>query len=283
MVPSARAVAKMIRLAVCVRRPPLGHVRLSPSRMPIAPLVALAVLSGCGSTATTSVPVPSQSATAAPISSDQVAVHVPPRHSRIGVVVLHSASHGPAELVAQGWDTAADRDGFIAIYPTRGSDWNAGLCCGTAAKQNRDDVAWLTRQIAAVKSKYGLSAVYLAGNSNGGMMVERLVSMEPDISDRFAVWAAAPEMTDQGDWQGHGYLFHGADDTTVPLTGGNVVIEGIPSHIKPTTQTGRCLPNAHQVSVTLPRLGHSPPSNWPELAWSALLGAGANPASLKPC
>ena len=254
-------------------------------KLTVAGLAALLAVSACAQPAAGNRPPPQtlRPTSSAPPVQTQIVVHVPTRHTSIGVVVLHSALHGPAELIAQGWNAAADRHGFIVYYPTRGSDWNAGLCCGTAAKQNRDDVGWLTKQIAAFKVKYRLLAVYLAGNSNGGMMVERLVSQEPSISKRFAVWAAAPEMTYQGNWKGQGFLYHGADDTTVPVTGGNVVIEGIPTHIKPLTQTGKCLPDAQLVTVTLPRLGHSPPPNWPELAWSALSGEGTSPSSLHPC
>src|SRR5882757_109447 len=61
---------------------------------------------------------PAAKSTTAPARSGahaapEVIVHVPPRHGRIGVVVLYSLDHGPAELVAEGWNAAADRHGFV--------------------------------------------------------------------------------------------------------------------------------------------------------------------------
>jgi poly(3-hydroxybutyrate) depolymerase len=203
-------------------------------------------------------------------AAPQVIVHVPQRHGRIGVVVLHSLDHGPAELVAEGWNAAADRHGFVAIYPNRAPDWNAGLCCGAAVKANRDDVGWLTDQIRAEQAKYSLTSVYLAGDSNGGMMVERLVAQEPGISQRFAVWGSAPEWTQVSPWRGIGFLFSGAHDASAPADGGTVRILGEAVHINPAAGTRQNLPHAQLRFVAFPALGHSPPANWPEIAWQAM-------------
>jgi len=241
------------------------------------------LLTACGSAAGRAAPT-MRSTSARPVSDadGEVIVHVPKRHGSIGVVVLHSYEHGPSELVVQGWNATADKHGFIAIYPTRGPDWNAGLCCGAASSTHRDDVGWLTAQIHALAAKYVLSAVYLAGNSNGAMMVERLVSEAPKLSSRFAVWAGAPEFPSISDWRGQGFLYDGALDTTVPRSCGNVRIAGKEIRIKAAVHTSTCLPAAHLHYVTFPGQGHSPPSDWPEIAWQALQSLSPSRASLQP-
>ena len=236
-------------------------------------LMALLV-AACGAHAP---PVPSGRASA-PIAHDalfsvgdgQVSVHVPAHPSGIGVVVLHGFLETVAIPVTQGWSASSDRHGFVAIYPGRGDSWNAGLCCDSASAANRDDVSWLVSAINTVRTKYDLKTIDLAGNSNGGMMVERLLAERPLVSNRFAVWAAAPEMPVAGNWTGRGELFAGTGDLVVPRQGGRVVIGGIPALIRPAASTGRWLKGAHLHQTVIPGQSHAPPANWPELAWAAL-------------
>ena len=197
-------------------------------------------------------------------------IHVPLHHDRIGVVVLHSYGHGSGELVRQGWSTLSDSQHFIAIYPARGESWAAGLCCGRASVANRDDVSWLTTVIDNVRSKFGLTTIYLVGNSNGGMMAERLVAERPDITDRVVVWAGAPEMPRPGHWNGTIVAHDGFNDRTVPRTGGLSIIGRRKVFIRPVSVTSRWLIGASVRTVTVPGAGHNPVANWPELAWNAL-------------
>jgi poly(3-hydroxybutyrate) depolymerase len=210
------------------------------------------------------------------VGDGDVIIHVPPHHSDVGVVVLHRLGTYAAEPAAQGWSRESDSQGFVGIYPERGDSWNAGLCCGKAAATGRDDVAWLADVIAEVSSSYGLKTVYLAGFSNGGMMVERFVVERPDVSGCFAVWGAAPEMPQGGYWPGQGTIFDGAVDNIVPASGGRVRI-GLPPEIttiRPVAQTGDWLRGARIRRVVVPGYGHKPPPNWPERAWSALAACG---------
>jgi len=55
-------------------------------------------------------------------------------------------------------DAAADRHGFVAVYPngtgpTSGTllVWNAGTCCGRAPAQGVDDVGFLLRALDALE------------------------------------------------------------------------------------------------------------------------------------
>ena len=195
---------------------------------------------------------------------------MPVKRTTIGVVVLHSYGHTDTEPVREGWTAAADRYGFVTLYPYRDSSWNAGLCCGSAVAEQRDDVAWLAATITSAVRRYGLTAVYLAGVSNGAMMAERLVAERPEISSRFVSWGGAPELPSPGRWSGIGVLYSGALDQTVPPAGGTRTIGGRFTVIRPGSATQTWLPSARLQSVVVPGGTHIPPSNWAVLAWRAL-------------
>ena len=200
-----------------------------------------------------------------------VEVHVPGDHTRVGVVFLHSLNHTWHEATVLGWSSVSDAYGFVGIYPDRvGEAWNAGLCCSDAAATNRDDVGWLKGVIADMKTRYGLTTIYLAGFSNGGMMVERLVAEDPSITDRFAVWGAAPEMPTAGHWSGKGFIYDGGNDTTVPWRGGVSTILGKTYLIRPAQATGSWLIGADLSGHLVPGYGHSPEPGWALLAWHQL-------------
>src|SRR5581483_11253112 len=69
-------------------------------------------------------------------------VHVPPQASGGGAlpVVINFHGAGSTAEIERGYtrmDAAADRDGYIAVYPNGSSGfngrfltWNAGTCCG---------------------------------------------------------------------------------------------------------------------------------------------------------
>ena len=197
-------------------------------------------------------------------------VHQPIRPSHIGVVVLPSYGHQVSELVDQGWSKLADTQHFVAIYPVRGGSWNAGLCCGDASAKNRDDVAWLAGVIAALRARFGLTTIVLAGYSNGAMMAERLVAERPDIARRVAVWGGAPEMPRPGRWTGYIASYHGSTDQTVPQAGGVRTIIGHRVTIRAGTDIRRWLVGASIHLVMVKGAGHEPVAGWPAIAWREL-------------
>jgi poly(3-hydroxybutyrate) depolymerase len=69
-------------------------------------------------------------------------VHIPASRGQVGVVVLHSYRNDYAEPIRQGWSSLADKQHFVAIYPDRGSSWNAGLCCGPDLPQPPIVMTW---------------------------------------------------------------------------------------------------------------------------------------------
>lgn len=112
------------------------------------------------------------------------------------VIALHGGGGNAAQFRSQtGLDEIADRNGFIVVYPngTAGllgnfRTWNAGRCCGTAVKNNIDDVGFISDVIDVLAKKYAIDRqrVYATGHSNGAMMSYRLAC---ELSDKIAAIA----------------------------------------------------------------------------------------------
>lgn len=125
-------------------------------------------------------------------------VYVPPNLPQSGeralVVVLHGGMGNAGRIENQQsesgleLDAVAAKNGFIVAYlngtpVTRflGSGrlgWNAGGgCCGQSARNNVDDVGYITGAVGYLADKYGIDRrrVFGAGHSNGAMMTARLM------------------------------------------------------------------------------------------------------------
>lgn len=114
------------------------------------------------------------------------------------VLVLHPGlSNGERFLRVTGMDKTAEKNNFIAVFPDgsarfqgRGRyTWNAGSCCGYAAKKNVDDVGFLRKLVAELKTKYNIdpNRIYATGFSNGGGMAYRLACEASDMVKAIAV------------------------------------------------------------------------------------------------
>jgi len=73
----------------------------------------------------------------------------------------------------------ANAAGFIVVYPNGSGTvrtWNGGLCCGSAARNNVDDVKFISMLIDELTAKYKIDPkrIYATGHSNGGIMSYRL-------------------------------------------------------------------------------------------------------------
>lgn len=127
-------------------------------------------------------------------------VHVPPQVARVKALPVVLNFHGGGSN-AQGqksysaMDRAADRDGYIAVYPNGSSGignrfltWNAGNCCGPAVALRVDDVGFALAVIDDLASRAGVDStrIYATGLSNGSMMAYRLAA---EASDRIAAVA----------------------------------------------------------------------------------------------
>ena len=155
------------------------------------------------------------------------------------VVALHGGGGNAANAVRMtGFNRAAARDGFIAVYPdgTAGRDrgrlltWNAGHCCAAAMNNDVDDVGFVGAIIDALvaSGRADRTRVYVTGMSNGGMMAHRLGR---ELSQKIA--AIAPVVGavfgDEPPPQAPmpAFIVVGADDTTVPSGGGSLQLRAL--------------------------------------------------------
>lgn len=101
--------------------------------------------------------------------------------------------------------------------------WNAGACCGRAAKENVDDLAFLSRVIDEAVARYSgdPNRVYITGISNGAMMAYRMACEKPSKVAAIAPVAgtlAIPACPNGGAVPV--LHIHGGADSNVPLQGG---------------------------------------------------------------
>ena len=127
-------------------------------------------------------------------------VRVPPGAAAkqpLPVVVNFHGGGGNAKT--QKWysrmDAAADRHGFIAVYPNgsggvgdRFHTWNAGNCCGWAVLHRIDDVGFTLAVLDDLARRTALdpARIYATGLSNGSMMAYRIAA---EASERIAAVA----------------------------------------------------------------------------------------------
>jgi polyhydroxybutyrate depolymerase len=84
----------------------------------------------------------------------------------------------------------AEANDFLVVHPDGvsigagpGSVWNGGVCCGVAAREQVDDVAFVAAVLDEIEARFDVDAdqVFAFGHSNGGIMSYRLAC---ELSDR---------------------------------------------------------------------------------------------------
>jgi poly(3-hydroxybutyrate) depolymerase/peptidoglycan/LPS O-acetylase OafA/YrhL len=79
------------------------------------------------------------------------------------------------------------------VYPAGyKKSWNAGGCCGAAAKAGVDDTGFLATLAADVDPGHQ-HPIDLVGYSNGGRLAYRIACTDPDLVDQIAVVKAMPQ------------------------------------------------------------------------------------------
>ncbi len=129
-------------------------------------------------------------------------VHLPPVYMNDHSLPLVLAFHGGGGNAAASvnyfkLNEKADQEGFIVVYPEGTgrrvlgklfATWNAGRCCGSAQKNNVDDVGFIAELINVLERDYNIDKkrIFATGMSNGALMVYRLAC---EMSDRIAAIA----------------------------------------------------------------------------------------------
>jgi polyhydroxybutyrate depolymerase len=142
------------------------------------------------------------------------------------VVGLHGGFGNAAQFARTArFDQQAAAGGFIAAYPQGLGvipTWNGGRCCGFAAREDIDDVAFIEAMIDDIAAHHAIDSdqVYATGHSNGAIMSLRLACE----SDRFrAVAPVAGSLEISSCNPAHPVsilVIHGDADENHPLEGG---------------------------------------------------------------
>jgi polyhydroxybutyrate depolymerase len=139
------------------------------------------------------------------------------------VVMMHGVSgSGEQAENSYGWDPLADSAKFVVAYPDGvGRAWNGHGCCGRPARENIDDVGFITAMVGQISAALAIdkSRVYATGMSNGGIMSYALAcnsgifaAIGPDSATQLDA-CAAPHPTSV-------IHIHGTADRLVPYDGG---------------------------------------------------------------
>ncbi|GAC1649665.1 MAG: PHB depolymerase family esterase [Gemmatimonadaceae bacterium] len=189
-------------------------------------------------------------------------LHVPLRRptSSIGTtapfplyLILHGTSGTGDDIrrVSQ-MDSASEVGRFLVAYPngvTGGgglypSDWNAGACCGAAARENIDDLGFLSALVRQVSAHLPVDAhrVYIAGFSDGGFMAYHAACK---LSPMFAaIGVISGSLKDANCAPGRAVpvvAIHGTSDVEVPyndnaLTAPPQPVTGVGAQLPPSIQ-----------------------------------------------
>ena len=160
---------------------------MSPPRILSVALIAAtvaAVLTGCGIRGGDSDPQPRAVTESRALEVNGATrtyrLHIPAQLADDpALVVMMHGGVGSARQAerAYGWNEQSDSAGFLVAYPDGQSrTWNAGQCCGGAARDGVDDVAFITALVEELRDEFGIPSdrTFATGMSNGAMMSYRL-------------------------------------------------------------------------------------------------------------
>lgn len=119
-----------------------------------------------------------------PAGARSALVHIPPGYDPAtgAPVVLNFHGYAGDPQQEEGltlMDAAADAAGYVVVYPQGTGEllsWNAGACCGQAAEEGVDDVAFVGTLLDTLEGDLCVDSrrVFATGMSNGGFFSHRL-------------------------------------------------------------------------------------------------------------
>ena len=149
------------------------------------------------------------------------------------VVALHGGLGSASQFEANSrLSEFAESNGFYVVYPngisasatqTAFQTWNAGDCCGPAARSGVDDVAFIASLITLVRSNYLIdsSRIFAIGHSNGGMLAYKLACELSDQVKGIGIQSASLGMNEcKSSTPVKVVHIHGTADTNFPISGG---------------------------------------------------------------
>ena len=202
----------------------------------------------------------------------QYMVHIPTSYQQHRAIPLVLSLHGGGgNMQYQATEdyyhliSKSDQAGFIAVFPNgysrlrsgKFATWNAGICCGKARDEESDDVGFIQKVVADIKTKVNVDPkrVYANGMSNGGMMAYRLACELADTFTAIAAVAGTDGTTTCAPNQPVSVLhIHALDDDHVLFNGGSGVkskthadFVSVPNTIRKWVKHNACNPTPQRV------------------------------------
>ncbi|TGK32709.1 alpha/beta hydrolase [Leptospira gomenensis] len=161
-------------------------------------------------------------------------IHTPINESRIAkrplVIILHGRlGNGRIIMQDSGFNSIADRENFIAVYPEGlQRSWADGRGATPSDRENVDDVRFIETLIDHLVEKFSASRenVFIVGHSNGGFMTQRILIEMPK---RFRAGASVASQISEyvlknfrPDSPVSVAFLNGTEDPIVPYYGGYV-------------------------------------------------------------
>lgn len=196
-------------------------------------------------------------------------LHVPRSYDRTRptplVISMHGGAMWPAaQKETSRWNDAADRHGFIVVYPGGISNDGPGHWNADGGPGQTVDVQFISELIDTLRTRYNIhrERIYANGLSNGAGMT---FVLSCELSDRIAAvglvaaahflpfsWCAGRRPVPM-------IAFHGTADLHVPYSGGKAwmaswTFPSIPAWTKQWAERNRCAPDPVD-SVVAPDVG----------------------------